>query len=195
MVYSTPRQAKTCAETCTNSLHRHGDMNPSVGSPELANVAPLHISSYGLSRLSPVREKLGFGINFNLLLPIHLVRKYAGRPARSATINDIQSKKKSNRRKGSLRGRFLNKIFSESKDQEAIKAISPVCKYNTDTVKKGCTLCTETVSLLSETRKLSQGIFWRTERRRIRSMTTTREAYQQLRKDRQAYFRKEYFGF
>ena len=80
--------------------------------------SPVHISSYGLSRLSPVREKLGFGINFNLLLPIHLVRKYAGRPARSATINDIQSKKKSNRRKGACE-EILDKIFSESKDQEA----------------------------------------------------------------------------
>ena len=150
----------------------------------------------GLSRLLPIQEKLRSGINFNRLLPIEAIRKYAGRPARSATINDIQSKKKHKRRKGSLRGRFLNKIFSESREQEAIKAIYASLQLQYGHCEERLhSLYGDSEPVIGDPKTISRHILEDREKEDKIDDDDEKEAYQQLRKDRQAYFSKGILWF
>ena len=150
----------------------------------------------GLSRLLPIQEKLRSGINYNRLLPTESIRKYAGRPARSATIHDIQSKKKHKRRKGSLRGRFLNKIFSESKEQEAIKAIYASLQLQYGHCEERLhSLYGDSEPVIGDPKTISRHILEDREKEDKIDDDDEKEAYQQLRKDRQAYFSKGILWF
>ena len=126
----------------------------------------------------------------------NIIRTYAGKPSGVTTISDIEKEKKNKRRKGSLRGRFLKKIFPEKNDQEALKTIYASLQIQYGHCEERLhSLYGDSEPVIGDPKTISKYILEGLEKESKIEDDEEKEEYQKLRRERQAHFTRGMLWF
>ena len=126
----------------------------------------------------------------------NIIRNYAGKPSGVTTISDIEKEKKNKRRKGSLRGRFLKKIFPEKNDQEALKTIYASLQIQYGHCEERLhSLYGDSEPVIGDPKTISKYILEGLEKESKIEDDEEKEEYQKLRRERQAHFTRGMLWF
>ncbi len=121
---------------------------------------------------------------------------YAGKPARAITIENIETNDKNKIKKGTLRGRFLKKIFPNSSDQDALKTIYASLQIQYGHCEERLhSLYGDSEPVIGDPRTISKYIVEGLEKESKIEDYDEKEAYQLLKKERQGHFTKGLLWF